>query len=69
MKLYELLGGHLHYWGVPHLRDGDNRLIQTCYGCSQERIVKIELRPPDRLAVQPAARPLIVLQNPEALTF
>ena len=57
MKLYELFSGHSHYWGVPHLRDTDHRLIQTCYGCSNERIVKIELgqqdRYPDKIYVRP----------------
>ena len=67
MKLYELFGGHSHYWGVPHLRDADNLLIQTCYGCSKERQVKIELRPQDRLAVRTYGRPLRILKNNEAL--
>lgn len=67
MKLYELLGGHAHYWGVPHLRDADKRVIQTCYGCSKDRLVKIELRPQDRLTVQTTVRPLRILKGNEAL--
>jgi hypothetical protein len=67
MKLYELLGGHAHYWGVPHLRDADNRLIQTCYGCSKDRLVRIELRPTDPLTVQTYVRPLRILKGNEAL--
>jgi hypothetical protein len=45
MKLLELFMNHSHYWGVPHPRTADNRLIQTCYGCSKDREVKVELRP------------------------
>ncbi|HEX8089244.1 MAG TPA: hypothetical protein VF762_10350 [Blastocatellia bacterium] len=39
------LRNHSHYWGVPHPRSTDNRLIQVCYECGAERKVKIELRP------------------------
>jgi hypothetical protein len=45
MKLLAFLKNHSHYWGIPHPRNNDNRLIQTCYECGAERIVKIELRP------------------------
>jgi hypothetical protein len=45
MKLLAFLMNHEHYWGVPHPRNSDNRLIQTCYECSAEREIKIELRP------------------------
>jgi hypothetical protein len=45
MKILALLRNHSHYWGVPHTRNRDNRLIQVCYECGSERIVKIELRP------------------------
>ena len=45
MKLLAFLRNHAHYWGIPHPRNNDNRLIQTCYECGAERIVKIELRP------------------------
>jgi len=45
MKLLAFLMNHEHYWGVPHTRMTDNRLIQTCYECSAEREIKIELRP------------------------
>ena len=45
MKLLAFLRNHAHYWGVPHPRALDNRLVQTCYDCGAEREVKIELRP------------------------
>ena len=45
MKLLAFLMNHDHYWGVPHPRNSDNRLIQTCYECSAEREIKIDLRP------------------------
>jgi hypothetical protein len=45
MKLLAFLRNHTHYWGVPHPRALDNRLVQTCYECGAERQVKIELRP------------------------
>jgi len=45
MKILAFLRNHSHYWGVPHPRACDDRLIQTCYECGAEREVKIELRP------------------------
>lgn len=45
MKILAFLRNHSHYWGVPHPRSTDNRLIQVCYECGAERRVKIELRP------------------------
>jgi hypothetical protein len=45
MKILAFLRNHSHYWGVPHARSIDDRLIQTCYECGAEREVKIELRP------------------------
>ena len=45
MKILAFLRNHEHYWGVPHPRSTDNRLIQTCYECGAERRIKIELRP------------------------
>jgi hypothetical protein len=44
MKILAFLRNHGHYWGIPHTRSSDNRLIQTCYECGAEREVKIELR-------------------------
>jgi hypothetical protein len=41
--LRELFNNHSHYWGVPHLRDADQQLIQTCYECGAERVVKAKL--------------------------
>jgi hypothetical protein len=46
MSILAFFRNHHHYWGIPHPRATDNRLIQTCYECSAEREVKIELRPP-----------------------
>jgi len=45
MKILAFLRNHAHYWGIPHPRTADDRLIQTCYECGAEREVKIELRP------------------------
>ena len=45
MNILSLLTYHKHYWGIPHERDRDRRLIQTCYECGAERKVKVELRP------------------------
>ena len=45
MKLLAFLRNHTHYWGVPHPRNEDDRLVQTCYECGAERVIKIELRP------------------------
>jgi hypothetical protein len=45
MSLKEIFTYHSHYWGIPHTRTTDNRLVQTCYECGAERQVKIELRP------------------------
>ena len=45
MKILAFFRNHAHYWGVPHARNTDNRLIQVCYECGAEREVKIELRP------------------------
>jgi hypothetical protein len=47
MRLLAFLRNHAHYWGIPHPRDTeDDTLVQTCYECGAERVVKIELRPP-----------------------
>ena len=45
MNLLAFLRNHAHYWGIPHPRTRDNRLVQDCYECGAEREVKIELRP------------------------
>ena len=45
MSILSFLSPHNHYWGIPHTRPGDNRLVQTCYECGSERKVKAELRP------------------------
>lgn len=42
---------HSHYWGVPHPRSTDNKLIQICYECGAEREIKIELRQSEEPAV------------------
>ena len=28
---------HRHYWSIPHRREGDNGIIQTCYDCGRDR--------------------------------
>lgn len=45
MSILAFFRNHQHYWGIPHPRATDSRLVQTCYECSAEREVKIELRP------------------------
>jgi hypothetical protein len=44
MNLLSLLTNHTHYWGVPHERSADRRIVQTCYGCCKDRDLKVELR-------------------------
>jgi hypothetical protein len=46
MDILSLLMNHKHYWGVPHRREPDKRLIQTCYGCGAERLILIDLNLP-----------------------
>lgn len=43
MNIWELLANHSHYWGMPHRRATDCRLIQICYECGKEREVKLDL--------------------------
>jgi hypothetical protein len=38
---------HRHYWGIPHRRAADNRMIQICYECGKEREVRMDLAPPN----------------------
>jgi hypothetical protein len=45
MNLLAILTNHHHYWGIPHERQSDQRLIQTCYECGNEREIKVNLRP------------------------
>ena len=45
MNIVSLFTNHDHYWGIPHERSIDSRLVQTCYGCGRERLIKVELRP------------------------
>jgi hypothetical protein len=45
MNIISLLTNHTHYWGIPHERPSDKRLIQTCYECGAEREIKVDLRP------------------------
>lgn len=44
MDIWAFLTNHEHYWGVPHPRATDNKLIQVCYGCSREREC-LDIRP------------------------
>jgi hypothetical protein len=43
MNILQLLASHRHYWGIPHERPADRRIIQICYECGAERKVKVEL--------------------------
>lgn len=45
MNILSLLTNHIHYWGIPHERPSDKRLVQICYECGAERVMKIDLRP------------------------
>ena len=45
MKIMSLLTGHKHYWGIPHERDLDRRMVLTCYECGAEREIRIDLHP------------------------
>jgi hypothetical protein len=45
MNILGFFRNHNHYWGVPHPRSTDDKLVQTCYECGAEREIKIELRP------------------------
>jgi hypothetical protein len=45
MSILSLLTYHTHYWGIPHERPSDKRLIQTCYESGAEREIKIDLCP------------------------
>jgi len=39
---------HRHYWGLPHKREGDSRLVQICYECGKEREVQMDLSSNDK---------------------
>ena len=56
MKILAFLRNHSHYWGVPHPRATDDRLVQTCYECGAEREIKIELRPSSPENINPPLR-------------
>jgi hypothetical protein len=45
VNIMSFLSNHRHYWGIPHDRPSDHRLIQTCYECGAEREIKVNLRP------------------------
>jgi hypothetical protein len=51
MRLLEMFYNHSHYWGVPHPRSADDKLIQVCYECGAEREVKVQLRQPDEVKI------------------
>ena len=40
---------HRHYWGIPHRRVTDKRMIQICYECGKEREVRMDLASPQEL--------------------
>jgi hypothetical protein len=56
MNILSLLTLHRHYWGIPHERASDNRLIQTCYECGAERLIKIDLCPTHAISDQSLER-------------
>ena len=41
MAVLDFFRTHKHYWGVPHKRVVDSKLVQTCYACSKEREVAV----------------------------
>lgn len=45
MEILTFFKNHNHYWGIPHPRDTDDLLVQTCYECGAELEIKMELRP------------------------
>jgi len=45
MNFLQLISGHRHYWGLPHVDETENRLIQICYECGAHRRVKADLQP------------------------
>ena len=45
MNILSLLTNHSHYWGIPHERMSDKKIVQTCYECGAEHVIKIDLRP------------------------
>ena len=44
MAVLDFFRTHKHYWGVPHRRRSDNKLVQTCYACSKERQVAVNFK-------------------------
>ncbi len=50
--LLNLFRTHRHHWGIPHKRQSDNAVIQTCYGCSQQRKVNVNFSDRVDLAVE-----------------
>jgi hypothetical protein len=44
---------HRHYWGIPHRRLTDNRMIQICYECGKEREIRMDLASPDERDAEP----------------
>jgi hypothetical protein len=45
-SILSFLKNHTHYWGVPHPREGDLKVVQVCYECGSVREVKAELGGP-----------------------
>ena len=43
--LISLLSNHRHYWGIPHERSSDKKLVQTCYECGAEREIQLDMCP------------------------
>ena len=51
MRLLEMFYNHSHYWGVPHPRSADDKIVQVCYECGAEREVKVQLRQSDDIKI------------------
>ena len=52
MRLLEMFYNHSHYWGVPHPRSTDDKIVQVCYECGAEREVKVQLRQSDDMKIR-----------------
>ena len=37
MRIRDWFTTHSHYWGVPHMAEGEDRLIHVCYECGEQR--------------------------------
>lgn len=42
-SIWGFIINHKHYWGIPHRRNPDGKLVMTCYECGREQIVTTNL--------------------------